>query len=614
MPLTSHSPLVLSLSPPTLILAFILHPFFPDLFLYAPSSATVLSALPMAASSPAPAGEASLVPATLHTAVPDQQSRDDAAALRKQRNEEKKKLRAQNEANRLANLAKKGITTPDAVAKKATKKPTPVAPKPYYQALAAPLIAKLHPSTRACKPKHAEYAHVKLSDEKPEYFVSYDSITLSKRALATTTIADDLSDSTRTSSSSDTLVASENNSRPSLPRFLSRRILAPVSRTGSLVYSIDDVPDYDFLQALIERYGGAAHGGTLDRSWSFFVSRDKDAAILFKVRDKIAVVGGDPLCRVDLFPKILSEFKAYRKLHGWGIAFLGTSDAMMPYAKSKKWVTIRWGTERILNPMTNPVLEEKATKQIIRQNKQLLDADKFGITLDLYDPAAKHDDALQQEINGVYEAWRTERNKACIGSAHTTIYDVSALPSLMLYLYTRDAQGKMNGFAALRRMGERNGYYIDPVIAAPGAHRRIPDLLYFSSMAVLQSMNITYLNLGTEPSAELSFTGLVPQFQAWGSQIYDRLYSTLKLGGKREYYDKFRPDEVQEAAVHMMFATRAPSPRHILAICHVSNIRIRKLVWAKMDIKAAFASRRSKAGVAAAAAAAAANTAAIEAA
>lgn len=560
-----------------------------------------------------------------------------AAALRKQRNDEKKKARAQNEANRLANLAKKAKqsalsphndddddgsrpstneTVPAAAhepmqnpTRKPAQKSAPSPPKLYHELLAAPLLAKLHSSTRQCKPKHHEAPtvsdHVKSSSSsqssrRPTSIFGRITSTLSKD-LAIYTSTEYRSDATlsaRTSTSSDTLVDPLNltrtGTRLSPPRLLSRRSAAlAASPAGAMVVAIDDVPRHDCLLALIERYGAAAHGGTLDRTWSFYLTPDKDAAILFKVRDNIAVVGGDPLCRPDLFSKSLSDFKQHRKRHGWGIAFLGATDALLEHAKAKKWVTIRWGTERVLNPMTNAVLLEKATKQLIRQNKQLLDPAKLAITLDLYDPAAGRDAALERDINAVYDAWRAERNETKTNSAHTTVYDVTALPSLMLYLFTRDAAGAMNGFAALRRSGALNGYYADPVVAAPGAPRRIPDLLYFSSMAVLHGMGVAHLSLGTEAAAALTFTGLAPRLRAWGSGVYAALFDSLKLGGKREYYDKFRPDPAQEAAVHMVFAARLPSIRHVLAVCHVSNIGIRKIVWDKMDVRIG---RKSKGG------------------
>jgi len=542
--------------------------------------------------------------------------------LRKLRNDEKKKARAQNEANRLANLAKKAkqsaaltsndddnhhpsATTASAVAAatdeptpKAAQKPVPSPPKLYHELLAAPLLAKLHPSTRQCKPKHHEVPVVSdrvksssssQSSQRPASIFGRITSTLSKD-LAIYTSAEYKSNSalsSRTSTSSDTLVdtASTTRARLAPPRLLSRRNAALASPAGAMVVAIQDVPRHDCLLALIERYGGAAHGGALDRTWSFYLAPDKDAAILFKVRDGIAVVGGDPLCRPDLFSKSLSEFKQHRKRHGWGMAFLGATDALLEHAKAKRWVTIRWGTERVLNPLTNPVLQEKATKQLIRQNKQLLDPAKQAVTLDLYDPAAGRDAALERSIDAVYDAWRAERNETKANSAHTTVYDITALPSLMLYLFTRDAAGAINGFAALRRNGARNGYYVDPVVAAPGAPRRIPDLLHFASMAVLHGMGVAHLSLGTEAAAALTLTGVrAPRVRAWAAGAYDALFDALRLGGKREYYDKFRPDAAREAAVHMVFAAAAPGPRHVLAVCHVSNIGIRKVVWEKMDV------------------------------
>ena len=73
--------------------------------------------------------------------------------------------------------------------------------------------------------------------------------------------------------------------------------------------------------------------GILDGSYTFFITEDRKAALYYKVKGKIAVVGGDPLCEASLFPKVLSEFENYRKKHSWGIAFLGAGETFIEYAK-----------------------------------------------------------------------------------------------------------------------------------------------------------------------------------------------------------------------------------------------------------------------------------------
>jgi len=337
----------------------------------------------------------------------------------------------------------------------------------------------------------------------------------------------------------------------------------------------------------MERFGGVQHGGMLDTSYRFFVNKAQDAALSFVVKDKIAVLGGDPLCEPSQYSSVLAEFKQYRKQKGLGIAILGGGPELLEYAKKAGWVTMRFGTERVLNPTNNPVLQQKAQKQVIRQNKQLLDPERGGLTLHVYSSANGSNSVLEAQLAGVYDAWRSARNTSGVPQAYTTIYDPFALPSLMIYVYTCDSTGTPNGFAALRRMGNRNGYYIDPCVAAPGAPRRITDLLYFSAMALLNDMGCSYLSIGMEPCAELEIHGFPSIVERLATQLHSRLFKGLKLAGKQEYFAKFRPDEELSTGVHLMFPSGVPSVRHVASVLHATNISVRKLVKTRLDYKGA---------------------------
>ncbi len=205
---------------------------------------------------------------------------------------------------------------------------------------------------------------------------SATTTTITEQKIITTT-ATDILDPVRTSGESDIVPPYVQLPTPTvdiLPSvFRHREILLPLSINVPHVSTLDVVAGAPALESLIERYGQVSHGGILDKSYSFFMTRARDAALSFKAKDKIAVLGGDPLCELELYSKLFAEFKEYRKQHGWGIAVFSGSTQLLKYASQQKWVTMRFGTERVLNPMTNPVLQEKVQKQIIRQNKQLLD-------------------------------------------------------------------------------------------------------------------------------------------------------------------------------------------------------------------------------------------------
>lgn len=347
------------------------------------------------------------------------------------------------------------------------------------------------------------------------------------------------------------------------------------------VLTLNDFSNREAIEVLAAQYGRVSHMGMLDPSYSFFINKTRSAALSFKVQDKIAIVSGDPLCEPEHFTDLLAEFEEYRRQYHWGIAFLGASSVFVNYARERNWTTLQFGTERVLNPMTNEVLLEKCGKRILVQNKQLLNPKKGGVALGLYVPSYEEDLSLQDELVAVYDSWRLERNRTATTQAFITVYDPFSLPDLMTYIYTRGPDGAPNGFAALRKIGANQGYHIDPCIAAPGAPKGISDLLIFAAMSLLNRAGVSYLSLGFEPLHDFGeITGMSPLVEKLTRALYHHTFQRLPIGGKKAYHDKFKPDELQESGLYLVFPSGVPGPREMVAMTHMANIKIRRLVFA----------------------------------
>ncbi|KAJ5767150.1 uncharacterized protein N7511_004766 [Penicillium nucicola] len=349
------------------------------------------------------------------------------------------------------------------------------------------------------------------------------------------------------------------------------------------VFSLDNFFAMTAIEQLTECYGKVAHMGILDPSYRFFVNETRTAALSFKVQNGIAIVGGDPLCEPSMIPALLADFAIYRRRHSWGIAFLGVSEPFARhYAKAHGWTTMKFGRSRVLNPQTNDVLLERSGKRILTQTRQLLDRRKGGIALGVYAPATHGvDRQLQMELLAIYEAWRTDRNISGIQQAFITVYDLFALPAMMTFVYTRDPDGRPNGFAALRRLGTV-GYHLDPCIAMPGSPKGISDLLVVACMALLHHADVSYLGLSFEPLDSISrgdIAGVPPLVSHLICGLYRHVVHRLPLRGKKAYHDKFRPDSSQDSEIYLVFPRCMTSPRNLLAMAHMANISLCNVFW-----------------------------------
>lgn len=355
-------------------------------------------------------------------------------------------------------------------------------------------------------------------------------------------------------------------------------------RTPGKVFCLDEMSAFAQVENLVERFGKVSHMGVLDSSYSLFLTESRSSGLLFKVYDGVAIVSGDPLCEWHQIENVLAEFAAYRKKFSLDIVFLGATAEFVELAKARKWVTMQFGVEKVLNPMTNPLLlETGAAKRTISNSKQLL---KKNVTLGIYIPKHGTDHILQDQLMDVYNDWCSDRNNKAIVQAYVSVLDPLAMPGLMTYIYAKDANGTPCGFAALRKIV--NGYHIDPCVARPGAPRGITELLILAAMSLLHAVGISYLSLGYDPAPECDDISGVPKFAVGVTRsIYKRSVAGLPIGGKRAFYDKFRPDENQSNDQFVVIPTRGlPKIKHFKAMLHIVNIDISKLL--REEIKKSF--------------------------
>ncbi|KAF7116147.1 hypothetical protein CNMCM5793_004167 [Aspergillus hiratsukae] len=395
-----------------------------------------------------------------------------------------------------------------------------------------------------------------------------------------------------TSTSDDTLAATSSDTWPSGSSCISeedahshRGSSINVSRKHlpyKRIISLDGLVSVEDVERLATQHGQASHMGLLDPSYNVFVKGDRAGGLCFKVLNKVAIVMGDPMCEASQVSSVLDEFDRYRRQNRWAVSFLGAGEMLLSHVKArkKKWTVLQFGKERVLNPLTNEVIHETSGKRILTQNRQLLNPSKGGITLHIYTPSLEADYELEIELCAIYDEWRMARNKSGKLQAFITEYDPFLMPSLMTYIYSRGQDGKVNGFAALRWIGGKNGYHVDPCIAAPGAPKGISDLLIFASMAWLRQIGVSYLSFGYEPSDSLAeVSGMPSPLAHLTRQIYRYTFQRLPIGGKKTYFDKFKPDEEQDSPLYLVFPSKIPEPRSVIAMAHVANISIRKLLF-----------------------------------
>lgn len=339
------------------------------------------------------------------------------------------------------------------------------------------------------------------------------------------------------------------------------------------INTLDDWSTLEPLQRLLINHGHASHMGFQDPSYDVFFNEAGDGALIYKIVDRTAVISGDPICPTDLMCPLVQEFRQVCKRNGHRVAVVGASDEFARLAQRGNFITMRFGTERVINPATNPLLAGRGGKRTVQKSKRLLES---GLVVETYIPSLRYDPDIEAKITHIYDHWRMIRNRTHTCQAFVTVYDLFSLSDILTYLIVRNIEQEIIGFAALRRFANRS--HLDPVIASPHAPSGTTDLLMMAAFSLTRDAGCTHLSLGLEPLPELEeITGMLG-FMAIGMRaIHKRIFCRLPLEGKHAFYQRFHPDEEQDGALHIIFFQQ-PKLRTALAMLNYANIDLSRVV------------------------------------
>ncbi|EFY88237.1 hypothetical protein J3459_017916 [Metarhizium acridum] len=320
---------------------------------------------------------------------------------------------------------------------------------------------------------------------------------------------------------------------------------------GTLVATtVNRIPDETY-----DEYSRTFHMVLLDPSYQVYTSPTGHGSVMYKIENETMVVVGDPMCGKDDLGSLLEEIEKFRNLRHptkLKLAFMGVGQSFIQYADTKGWDYIEFGSERVVNPMRNAVLENQAGKRMLTQCQHLLDP-KQGLKMGFYAPSISGINShLEQQLEQLYDDWRDAKGAKKSGDAQAfiTAYDIFSYRRKTAFLYISDSEGEIAGMAMLRQLGAESGFYVDPCIASGSAPKGVTELLMVSGMRLLRRAEIPYLSLGVEPFADLATRGFLARA---ARSLYKIFTDRASVTGKKAYNDKFRPDPVLESSLYVVF-------------------------------------------------------------
>ena len=354
--------------------------------------------------------------------------------------------------------------------------------------------------------------------------------------------------------------------------------IAPVERVDA------DPPESLRVEALthnlLSQYSQTAHMALTDKRYKLFISPGRHGGICYRFHENVAVICGDPLCKLESFSRLLADFRLQFGLSETNIVFLGISRAFKVYADRNRWISIDIGVERIITPLTNPILLGVCSKRIYAQVRQLLDSKRGGIELEIYNPRIARNMRAESEMKDIYNSWRTLRQRSSKPQSYLTILDFGTYPGVLFYICAKDPNGRLCGFAGLRRLGADRGYHLDPCIEAVWAKRGVADLLSVASMALLKSLSMSDLSLGFEPTTDSSVMSMSTGKPLGPLRSLQRNISQLlQLEGKKKHNDRLKPDDSKNAQLYVVFpVVTFPRPQQLFALMGSVHMDVRHVM------------------------------------
>ncbi|KAJ9126261.1 hypothetical protein QFC24_001989 [Naganishia onofrii] len=338
----------------------------------------------------------------------------------------------------------------------------------------------------------------------------------------------------------------------------------------------------ELVERLIEQHGSWSIG-FLDAACDVFLTADRTAAISFKRVNSsgrsVAIIFGDPLCPATQCGIAISEFKTFCRNNHMLFGFVGAD-----YATRKRWLTLQFASERMVNPESNPILSGQIRPAFVRplelKAPETYSADKNSrkpMHLFLYAPTRRTRDVeLEIRAQKFYDEWCAQKGQA----AHaTTFSDLFALSGVMTYIYTKSPfDGSLLGLVAIMKVAN-GGYLLDPVVAHREAPSCTTDFLRLAAMAEVKKREGKAMSFGAEPRPEIAqISGMVWPATEIARRRHRQGFQALGLAAKRHVPQKFALDPDLERPLYLVMAKSCVHVRSVLsitkAICAANNFEL----------------------------------------
>lgn len=290
------------------------------------------------------------------------------------------------------------------------------------------------------------------------------------------------------------------------------------------------------LEKWVHQWGTSVSEVVLDDSrFQFFFLPSIDGFIGYRVEMDCAVVFGDPICPVEHSFALAAAFQKFCEEKKLETVFLIVSERFAIWAANHiSKVMIEVGEELIFDPIFDPTIGHTGQKLRYR----IAHVQQLGLRAEEYQFPAN---GLDQEVQEVVASWLQSRRGPQIYLGKLNFFERRKGKRLF---YIKDVNDKMLGVALLSQLESKKGWLLKNLICLPESLRGTSELLMNSILIKLREENCHYLTYGMVVGEQLGEIVGMGKISSWmARRIFKLARWIFKLGGRKEYWRKFRPRE-----------------------------------------------------------------------
>lgn len=313
----------------------------------------------------------------------------------------------------------------------------------------------------------------------------------------------------------------------------------------------------------IRQWGCASSEAILETHCQVFCTPDVDGFIGYRLDNQTVVVFGDPVCAPENSTRLALAFHEFCVDNNYQAIYMLVSEHFARWAIEHTCkVMIEVCEELSFDPFNDPT----AGSQNHRLRNKVNHATNLNLSVHEYQG---RDSKLEAKLQKVGDLWVEERKGPQVYLGPVSFFNDRIDRR---WFYVQDPQGEVLSVALLRRLDEKEGWFMKFLVTAPNAPRGTSELLLTSLMETLRKENSHYLNVGIVPAKQIGeLHGLGKFYKSVVRNLFALAKWIFHLEHRKTYWEQFHPTESRS---YILFSKSNVGIKDVRAIMKALNAKM----------------------------------------